>query len=159
MTPELFALLRLVARFVQRQALPREVLLEMRPDLLGLTEERASRDVVRSSSHGRWGAEGEWSYRIHGHGCRMEHATTGERIEWDGPDLMRFDPYWFQHWLEWVFASGHGGADAARIAPRLQGVPDERHAQLRGLLDELVQAGVLLHHPDTTNMYELVAGR
>jgi hypothetical protein len=158
MSPELFALLRLVARFAQRQALPREVLIEKRPDLLGLSATPATRQHARAVAMGGWEAGGAWTYAIHGAGCRMKHTVTGEPLDWAGPDLMRFDPYWFHAWLEWVIAHGEHAADASLVAPLLRGEPEERRLLAFELLGRLAAAGALRHHPGTTNMYELRAG-
>jgi hypothetical protein len=188
MNPYLIALLRLVTRFVSRQSLPREVLVEKRPDLLVLatalsqterlvpvsgqsgqgaaipssadsttstSQPRAS--SVSGSSHGRWGPNGEWSFFIHGLGCVIRNRVTGEPIEWDGPNLSRFDQYWFHNWLEWAIAHDPDREDTSIVAAHLRGNHGERERLVFGLLDELARAGALNTHPGTTNMYELVA--
>jgi hypothetical protein len=85
----------------------------------------------------------------------MKHTVTGEPIEWDGPDLTRFDPYWFHAWLEWVVSRGEHDPDASLLGSVLHGDPEERRTLAFGMLARLVEAGALRHHPGTTNMYEL----
>lgn len=43
----------------------------------------------------------DWECFAHGHGCRLIHLRTGERIEWDAPDPKTFNPHWFINHLKW----------------------------------------------------------
>ena len=43
----------------------------------------------------------DWQCFAHGHGCRLTHLRTGERIEWDASDQSAFTIYWFLNHLEW----------------------------------------------------------
>lgn len=42
-----------------------------------------------------------WKCFPHGHGCRLTHLDTGERIEWDAPDRDAFRIDWFLNHLKW----------------------------------------------------------
>ena len=42
-----------------------------------------------------------WNYFMHGGGCRLINAITGEVIDWDCPDTTRFDRFKFAFHLEW----------------------------------------------------------
>jgi hypothetical protein len=91
-------ILALVREFVGRQQLAREVLAKYRPWLLGLASDLRTKEFISATSRGTWG---DWSYWLHGGGCRLVHSQTGERIEWDAPDLQSFDKNWFANWLDW----------------------------------------------------------
>ena len=46
--------------------------------------------------------EGEtWNYFMHGGGCQLTNTITGEVIDWDCPDITRFDAFKFAFHLEW----------------------------------------------------------
>jgi hypothetical protein len=106
-------ILQLVARFVERQRLARELLVAQTPDFFSSRRRAPSKAYVRAVSHGRWGSDEAWTYRIHGHGCTMRNETTGEPIRWVSPDLARFDPYWFVEWIAWRLDRDEEDATAA----------------------------------------------
>jgi hypothetical protein len=54
---------------------------------------------ARNWQSGIW--RDEWKHWAHGIGCRLTHIHTGERIEWDAPDLQAFDEGWFWNHLIW----------------------------------------------------------
>jgi hypothetical protein len=132
----------LVAEFARRQELVHDVLRQHRPHLVptpGERPPRPSKEQATATQRGRWG---EWQYRIHGGGCSLVHQATGEPIQWDSPELRRFDPSLFMDWLTWRAAKGSCSIDLREV-PRI--------------LAELARLGVLIHDPDRTNAYEVRA--
>lgn len=135
---------RLVAEFVTRQELAYQVLRRFRPNLVpepGERPPRLTREQATATQCGRWG---EWRYGIHGSGCEMVHEATGEPIQWNSPDVRRFDPHWLIDWVTWCAARGACAIDPAEV-PRV--------------LVELTELGLLRHHPGRTNCYELLMDR
>ncbi len=126
-----------------------DLLHEIRPDFLGAAP-RPTKAQIRATQRGSWG---EWSYYIHGRGCRLVHARTREPIEWDSPDLQTFDPSWFAHWLEWW---SHDTDEAA--ARTLVGDAIERAGGVAALVKDTLAAlereGSVRHLPDRAPTYE-----
>jgi len=54
-----------------------------------------------ATQQGVWGNSGEWTYFLHGKGCRLRNTLTGEVIDWNCPDIEAFDPYFFLDHLHW----------------------------------------------------------
>lgn len=84
----------LLERFIQRQQLAFDVIQKFRPHLIDPTKRRPTKEYASATQWGYWGQDNEWNYFLHGVGCRLIHAITGEPIDWDVSDLDRFDPYW-----------------------------------------------------------------
>ena len=42
-----------------------------------------------------------WTYFMHGGGCRLTNQITGEPIDWDCPSTLRFDTFKFAFHVEW----------------------------------------------------------
>ena len=148
----------LVSRFVQRQNLALAALSEIRPDLLDRPGEkpvRPTKEYMKSTQSGYWGDDNEWRYFIHGRGCRLVHTKTKEPIEWDGPDVQRFDPDWFVNWLDWLRTQRDKSEAIRLIEARCQEDHESVQILIFNVLDQLQQAGVLRLHPDRTNRYEL----
>ena len=57
------------------------------------------------SRKGLWGANGEWEYSLHGIGCCLTNRYTREPIDWDCPNVMAFQTYFFGFHLEWQLRS------------------------------------------------------
>lgn len=149
----------LVSSFVQRQKLVLAALSEIRPDLLDMVGEkrvRPTKEYIKLTQSGYWGEDKEWRYFIHGRGCRLIHTVTKEPIEWDAPDVQRFDPYWFVNWVDWLLTQEDKSEHIRIIKTQCK---DQHNEDVKTLvfnvLDQLQQAGVLLLHPDRTNQYEL----
>lgn len=53
------------------------------------------------AQRGIWGDSEEWTYFLHGKGCRLHNVLTGEVINWDCPNVEAFDPYFFLDHLRW----------------------------------------------------------
>lgn len=64
-----------------------------------------------------------WNYYLHGCGCRLEHQTSGEPLDWDCPDVDTFDPYFFEEYVAWLVRQSDGdrGMDALRQVLAQQG--------------------------------------
>ncbi len=106
----------LIQKFVERQSLVLEAIRELRPDKVMRAEnddnseiwEQWSQedwqalvlDYARRPAIGNWGENQEWSYFLHGAGCRLIHKVTQERIEWDLGSLQTFDKFWFVNHLQ-----------------------------------------------------------
>jgi len=135
---------RLVVQFVQRQELVYQLLRQLRPRFVpkpGEHPPRLTRKAATATQRGRWG---EWRYRIHGGGCELVHDTTGEPIQWDSPDVRRFDPNWFVDWVRWYAARTACAVDPERVP---------------GVLIELTKLGLLNYYAGRTNCYEVLADR
>ncbi len=152
------AIYRLIELYVQRQRLPFEVIRRFRPHLIDSSQPRSrSKEYLSATQIGHWGEGGEWRYFLHGGGCRLTHTVTGEVIDWDAPDLNRFDPYWFVGWLTW-FLKENAGDEGASITLKLVEVKEEEafREKIFDVLEQLCQSGKLRSYPDRTNKYELI---
>jgi len=128
----------LLLRFVSRQELVARAIEEIWPHkltTLGRPAPRPSKEVLRATSHGRWGADGEWDYGMHGAGCRLLHRTTGEPIEWDEPDLSTFDVRWFGNWIDWLQAPPRADPSALLLGRRFEQVEFLERLASRGYLE------------------------
>lgn len=47
----------------------------------------------------------EWRYFLHGSGCRLTNVETGEPIDWDCPDVKKYDTWKFMFHLIWQLSS------------------------------------------------------
>ena len=47
----------------------------------------------------------EWRYFLHGSGCRLTNLKTGEPIDWDCPDVNKYDVWKFMFHLMWQVSS------------------------------------------------------
>src|SRR5260221_9955628 len=118
------AMLGLVQQYVNRQQIVSEVIHQLRPDLVMLSEhvlseqtvwtqewqewlerfEQQQKLVASIPQRGYWGPNQEWLYFFHGGGCKLVHVLTGEPINWNLPDLDRFDKFWFLEYLNWLLS-------------------------------------------------------
>ena len=101
------AVLTLLQRYVARQQLAADAMQHLRPDLWFqahqkewtaalLVELKALQTQVAGiPQKGYWGEHDEWEYFFHGGGCRLVHTSTGEPIDWDAPNIRRFDKFRF----------------------------------------------------------------
>jgi hypothetical protein len=158
-------LFTLVERFVQRQHLVVEAIKEIRPDLLsehigGETKPRPPKEYIRATQAGDWGKNKEWDYFIHGGGCRLIHKVTKEPIEWNAPDINKFDPYWFCNWVQWLLSQSTEDESEKEIVFTLesrlksQDIKEMRKIVFE-LLNQLRDKGRLVHDPDRIDMYAL----
>ncbi|WP_017326303.1 hypothetical protein [Synechococcus sp. PCC 7336] len=148
----------LLKRFVDRQRIAFDLLKTVRPDLISMSEgkiSRPSKEYIKSTSLGDWGDNKEWTYLIHGRGCRLIHKETDERIEWNAPDLNRFDPYWFTNWVQWALSSKSKFVEIPTIRLRLEQNNENLTNLIFKTLDELKKSGEINYHKKTTNMYSL----
>ena len=53
----------------------------------------------------RDGENNEWRYFLHGSGCRLTNIKTGEPIDWDCPDVNKYDKWKFMFLLIWQLSS------------------------------------------------------
>jgi len=51
----------------------------------------------------------EWRYFLHGSGCRLTNVNTGEPIDWDCPDVNKYDKWKFMFHLMWQLSSSERG--------------------------------------------------
>jgi hypothetical protein len=123
------AIYRLAQRFVERQQIVRDAIQELQPYFLASPQDMGGEAYFRLAaftghiaSTGVWR---EWDYFTHGMGCRLTHRETGERIEWDAPDLQRFENYWFVNWLIWLMQAHREDEDAAVLLKYAQGSTEE----------------------------------
>lgn len=102
-------LLKLVIRYVERQALVQKTIHKLRPDLLARDDESMSlNEIIKLAetyrdipTTGIWKDTDHWHYTIHGRGCRLVNTKTGEPIDWTLPHLNEFYDEWFIIWLYW----------------------------------------------------------
>lgn len=151
------AVYRLVQRYVQRQRLPFEVIQKYRPRWVDSTQRRPSKEYASATGWGHWGQDNEWEYVLHGIGCRLTHTITGECIDWDAPNLYRFDPNWFVgQWLAWFLQKNAEDEAASIILTALPEQGDAFRKKIFDVLEQLHQSGKLRLYPDSTNKYELI---
>jgi hypothetical protein len=153
------AVYSLIERYVVRQALVRDAMNDLRPDLLVVAGDKGSYEhliqMTKRYSHvpqsGQWGNDKEWRYFIHGRGGRLTHTITQEPIEWDAPDIHTFDGFWFLNYLQWLLHQDTGDKNISAIKIRLSSNPETSLQDLIfDILNQLVQKG-LLARPDPSN--------
>jgi hypothetical protein len=150
------AILNLVDRFLDRQHLVFDLLQEIRPDFFGKAP-RPTKAYISARQRGTWGRESEWMYYVHGGGARIVHVHSDEPIEWDSPDLLRFDPNWFAGWVEWWLRRKCEEEQIRQVIElELERNGDQLVRLIRDSLDSLEQHGVLRYFPDRTNSYERI---
>jgi len=66
---------------------------------------RASERALSQSGTWRDGETSEWRYFLHGSGCRLTNMKTGEPIDWDCPDVKKYDKWKFMFHLMWQLSS------------------------------------------------------
>ena len=87
-----------------------------------------------TEQRGQWG---EWDFTFHGSGCRLKHRETGEPIDWDGPDPLRFDRFFYLVHLEWRLDEGHDLPELRTF------VKQNGQTAVTKLMDDLIDFGVL----------------
>ena len=126
------AFLILVRRFVERQKLVYQVMEEIRPDKLMFVRmyeqhqgKPTEEDFSAYSEYAKWFVEtpqggwwGEWVYFFHGAGCRLMNILTGEPIDWEAPDVDRFDRFFFSDYLKWAFKRNAADPVVAEVHAR-----------------------------------------
>lgn len=147
--------LRLVEHFVRRQRLVLELIRDVRPHLLSAAPVRPPKEVMAATSKGTWGSEGEWRFHMHGLGCKMVHILTGEPLDWQPPDLKRFDVYCFQAWLGWYW-------DQLDVEPDVKGLRQRLESKgggtgLKDALEHLAEGGALQRELPNGTTYVLQA--
>src|SRR5258706_3147711 len=151
------AVFHLIERFVQRQQIPFEVIQKFRAHLVDSTKLRStSKEYISATGRGYWGQANEWQYSLHGGGCRLTHTITGEVIDWDAPDLNRFDPYWFVGWLQWYLSQNTNDQDARIILMAINAQDGQFRNRIFDILEQIHQVGKLYYYPDSTNKYALI---
>ena len=146
----------LIKEFVKRQRIAFNLLSKVRPDLISMSEgkkSRPSKEYIQSTQFGQWGGNKQWTYLIHGRGCRMIHKITGERIEWNAPDLNRFDPYWFANWVDWALSHEDEFEGLSAIKSYIEENDVEVISLVFEVLDRLQVMKKIIYYPKTTNMY------
>jgi hypothetical protein len=143
--------LALLRAYVNRQHLVLQAVQELRPHRLRLaillqdpsapTSEiaRLAETPESTTERGYWGSNNQWRYAFHGRGCRITHTASGETIDWDMPDVLTFDVYFFTRWLRWAASNRHDAALLAEALPLEQ--PEQ--ATLEAILGELTNRGIL----------------
>lgn len=156
----------LLRRYVARQQLAADAMQQLRPDLWFQAHQREwtvallvelktmQTQVAGIPQKGFWGEHDEWESFFHGGGCRLVHTLTGEPIDWDAPNLRRFDKFWFLNYLQWVLV--HEPANS--VHPTIQAEMDQDLNSMReftfSLLDQLQTLGFLADEQD--NKYVLL---
>ena len=115
-----------------------------------------SKEYISATGRGYWGQANEWQYSLHGGGCRLTHTITGEVIDWDAPDLNRFDPYWFVGWLQWYLSQNTNDQDARIILMAINAQDGQFRNRIFDILEQIHQVGKLYYYPDSTNKYALI---
>jgi hypothetical protein len=99
-------------------------------------------EAVRVPQTGIWNDhEGNtWHYYLHGGGCRLTHTITGEPIDWDCPNPLTFDPWFFRFHLAWQLQSPDHNNQLVHVAEWVQAYG--LHAIDR-LLEEMRSEGLI----------------
>jgi hypothetical protein len=155
------AVIALIKRFVERHQLVRAAIGDLRPHFLldrGSTVEavlewaqmdaKCSHEILQG---GYWGTDNEWEYFVHGGGCRLTHTVTRELIDWDAPNIHRFDKFWLVDYLQWLLQQQSNDnwlqILKTQFTEQSTSLPRGIHSELREfifpILEELSQAGVL----------------
>lgn len=109
-------ILTMIEKYIVRQQLACEALVELRPDKFAMARFVGRREISFEEAlslaeqykdapySGVWNkhGNGEWRYLIHGGGCRLMNVETGEILDWDAPDREVFDQYFFVCWFMWA---------------------------------------------------------
>jgi hypothetical protein len=66
---------------------------------------RASERALPQSGIWRDRENNEWRYFLHGSGCRLTNINTGEPIDWNCPDVNKYDQWKFMFHLMWQLSS------------------------------------------------------
>lgn len=82
-----------------------------------------------------------WSYALHGRGCRLTNAQTGEPIDWNAPHVQRFDTFFFIEHLGWQLTRDQFQPELFFLRARVADRGIEPVA--RELIGELTTAGLL----------------
>lgn len=129
------------------QDLPPSFEIKFRNALLRMIENT----TPRINQTGNWqDKDGEtWNYFMHGGGCRLRNAITGEVIDWDCPDTSGFDVFKFVFHLEWQIQNF---PDQYPNLTNYLSKHDLRSIE-RNLIPELVNEGRL--KKDLTNLYRI----
>jgi hypothetical protein len=160
------AVYSLIKRYVDRQQLVRNAIHDLRPDLLIVVDgnTRLEELVQMTERHsgapqsGQWGQLQEWSYFIHGRGCRLIHTTTREPIEWDAPDIRRFDRFWFMNYVTWLSSQIAKEEDIVRLTSWLDRSDGKPQDLVFGLVQHLWEIGMLTaYDPLNRNKFTLVS--
>jgi hypothetical protein len=128
------AVLALIRRYVARQQTAADAMQQLRPDLWFQTYQKEwtaailvklkalQAQVAGIPQKGYWGEHDEWEYFFHGGGCRLVHTSTGEPIDWDAPNIRRFDKFWFLNYMQWILAHDpiYSNCWAVRCQPLLR---------------------------------------
>jgi hypothetical protein len=149
MKPSETALHLLTQEYVNRQDLVRQIMFDVRPDILARFDKNVSPDhlyelaaqYLHYPQRGFWGTDTEWEYYFHGHGCRIVNTISQEPIEWDAPDIWQFDRYWLLNYLQWKKAQNSISNQASHLLDQfvLDGSVSEELVFLA--LDELLKSG------------------
>ncbi|MBI4761338.1 MAG: DUF6896 domain-containing protein [Chloroflexota bacterium] len=91
---------------------------------------RASERALPQSGFWRDSENNEWRYFLHGSGCRLTNIKTGEPIDWDCPDVNRYEKWKFMFHLLWQLSSLERGQ-------KLISTHNWVSASLEPLLDEI----------------------
>lgn len=137
-------LLTLLRRFVARQRLVMELIQSVRPHLLSRedsTTARPAKEVMSATARGDWGPLGEWCFHMHGSGCKMVHRLTGEPLDWQAPNIRRFDVYCFLAWVTWYWEQRDVDPEVKRLRSHLESAGI--HAGLKDALTRLADLGLL----------------
>lgn len=106
-------ILSMIEKYIARQQLVWEAIVELRPDKVAMARFVGRREVSfeevlalaeqykDAPYSGHWNKHGNWRYLIHGNGCRLKNVERGEILDWDAPDREVFDQYFFVYWFMW----------------------------------------------------------
>jgi hypothetical protein len=156
------AVLALIRRYVVRQQLASDAMQQLRPDLWFQTHQKEwtaailaelealQAQVAGIPPKGYWGENDRWEYFFHGGGCRLVHTFTGEPIDWDAPNVRRFDKFSFLNYMQWVLK--HDPVDPAVLT--IQAELGHCHSSMReltfSLLNHLQGFGFLMDEQNNT---------
>ena len=108
-------------------------------ELFNVARRAVARKLPQSSV---WGNTGEWTYFLHGTGCRLHNTHTGEIIDWNCPNVLAFDPYFFLKHLEWQLESHYRDEELQYTREWIQQQP-EGLKSIISLIDEMVDNGLI----------------
>lgn len=107
-------------------------------------------EAIRVSQKGTWKDydHNEWEYYLHGEGCRLTNRQTSEVIDWDCPNKLSFDPWFFSKHLAWQLEASDRKRKLTHTRAWLQATCSGLSwnaivSEVRRLIDEMIEEGLI----------------
>lgn len=84
--------------------------------------------------------DNEWQYFLHGKGCLLTNTHTHEKINWNCPNVLSFDPYFFLDHLEWQLTSPERKHDLRNLQNWIE---EKGSSSVIVLIEEMVEDAMI----------------